>query len=111
LALIFLAIFSASSSENFSMSKPAAWPAKARGNYVMWQSDCNSRALVRNGDFLHPMDGREVWHIAKSVALWTWRKFDLAASDRRFHEKQAYRSAAAHRARWAITRKGRRAHD
>jgi hypothetical protein len=65
--------------------------AKQRGNYVIWQADCNNRALVRNGDFLHPMDGREVWHIAKSVSLWTWRRFDLAASDRQFREKQAFR--------------------
>lgn len=74
--------------------------AKARGNFVMWQADCNNRGLIRNADFAHPLGGREVWHIAKSVALWTWRKFDLEASDRRFQELQTYRSGAAHRARW-----------
>lgn len=74
--------------------------AKARGNFVMWQADCNNRGLIRNADFAYPLGGREVWHIAKSVALWTWRKFDLEASDRRFQELQAYRSGAAHRARW-----------
>lgn len=74
--------------------------AKQRGNFVLWQADCNNRALMRNGDFLHPLDGREVWHIAKSVARWTWQKFDLAESDRRFRARQAHRSAAANRARW-----------
>lgn len=65
--------------------------AKERANYVKWQSDCNSRALMRNADFIHPMDGREVWHIAKSIALWTWRRFDIAKSDQRFRAKQAHR--------------------
>jgi hypothetical protein len=42
-----------------------------------WLSACNSRALVLNaelfaGRLLHE---REVWHIAKSVAKWTWRQF------------------------------------
>ena len=52
---------------------------------------CNLRGLERNGDFVHPMDGREVWHIAKSVAKWTWRNFDIAASDARFAKLQASR--------------------
>jgi Replicase family/Primase C terminal 1 (PriCT-1)/Homeodomain-like domain len=38
-----------------------------------WMSAVNNKALERNGDFKHPLDGREVWHIAKSVAKWTWR--------------------------------------
>lgn len=40
-----------------------------------WLSACNSRALDYNGDFQHPLDGREVWHVAKSVAKWVWRRF------------------------------------
>lgn len=75
--------------------------AKARRNFVLWQADCNNRALVRNGDFPHPMDGREVWHIAKSVAQWTWRRFDLAASDRQFRARQAIRGARGGRAKGA----------
>ena len=31
-------------------------------------------ALGRNGDFARPLDSRECYHIAKSVARWTWRK-------------------------------------
>jgi hypothetical protein len=38
-----------------------------------WLSAANGRGLVYNGDFMFPLDGREVWHIAKSVAKWTWR--------------------------------------
>lgn len=74
--------------------------AKECGNFVLWQADCNNRGLVRNADFAHPMDGREVWHIAKSVAMWTWRRFDLAASDRRFRERQSYRGSAGNRVKW-----------
>ncbi|MDD3500782.1 MAG: primase C-terminal domain-containing protein, partial [Sulfurovum sp.] len=60
-------------------------------NYVLWQAHLNNKALERNGELLIPLDGREVWHIAKSVAKWTWRQFDLAASDARFSALQAHR--------------------
>jgi hypothetical protein len=60
-------------------------------NFVLWQSHLNSAALERNGDFQHPLDGREVWHICKSVAKWTWRRFDIDASDARFSALQAHR--------------------
>ena len=53
-------------------------------NYVLWQAHLNNKALERNGELLIPLDGREVWHIAKSVAKWTWRQFDISASDARF---------------------------
>ena len=56
-----------------------------------WLSRCNSQALTHNGEFLTPLDGREVWHVARSVAKWTWRNFDIEASDARFSAKQAYR--------------------
>jgi hypothetical protein len=81
--------------------------AKDRGNFVLWQADCNTRGLVRNADFAHPMDGREVWHIAKSVAMWTWSRFDLAASDRRFRERQARRGKASGRARLLASEENR----
>lgn len=60
-------------------------------NFVLWQSYLNNRALERNGDLHTPLDGKEVWHIAKSVAKWTWNKFDIAASDAKFSQLQAYR--------------------
>jgi len=61
-----------------------------------WLSRSNSHALTLNSDFRNPMDGREVWHIAKSVAKWTWRNFDVEASDARFKALQTHRI----RARW-----------
>jgi len=60
-------------------------------NFVMWQAHLNTRALERNGDFVTPLQGNEVWHIAKSVSKWTWRQFDIEASDARFSKLQAYR--------------------
>ncbi len=62
-------------------------------NFVLWQSHLNGKALERNGDLRTPLDGREVWHIAKSVSKWTWRRFDLEASDARFSALQAHRGA------------------
>ena len=62
-------------------------------NFVYWQSHLNNKALERNGDLRTPMDGREVWHIAKSVSKWTWRSFDIEASDARFSALQAHRGA------------------
>lgn len=72
-------------------------------NFVAWQSACNARALVRNGDFQTPLDGREVWHIAKSVAKWTWNRFDLDASDAKFAALQAHRGRASGEARLAAS--------
>lgn len=69
-------------------------------NFVVWQSHLNTKALERNGDFNAPLDGREVWHIAKSVAKWVWNNLDVDASDRRFSELQAYRGKAGLKARW-----------
>jgi hypothetical protein len=81
--------------------------AKKRGNFVLWLADCNNRCLVRNGDFLTPLDGREVWHIAKSVATWTWRRFDLAKSDERFSQRQAARGALGGKAKGAANEEKR----
>ena len=51
---------------------------KAQGGLQAWNgwlAATNFQALSYNGDFHHPLDGREVWWIAKSVAKWTWRNF------------------------------------
>lgn len=69
-------------------------------NFVIWQADLNTKALERNGDFQNPLDGREVWQVAKSVARWTWNRFDIEASDERFSQLQAHRSTLGHAARW-----------
>jgi hypothetical protein len=52
-----------------------------------WLNACNLKALQRNGEFLYPLDPREVWHVAKSVGKWVWRNF----SDAGFSEWQAKR--------------------
>lgn len=72
-------------------------------NYVLWQSHLNAKALERNGDFHHPLDGREVWHIAKSVSKWTWQQFDIEASDARFSKLQAHRGTLSGKARLAAS--------
>jgi hypothetical protein len=64
-------------------------------NFLAWQSHLNGKALIRNGDFLHPLDVREVWYIVKSVSKWTWRRFDIEASDARFRALQAARGRAS----------------
>jgi hypothetical protein len=64
-----------------------------------WLSWCNNNALTRNCDLHTPLDGREVWHIAKSVAKWTWRRFDIEASDARFSALQAHRGQLGGRAK------------
>ncbi|MBU9348664.1 replication initiation protein [Burkholderia multivorans] len=65
-----------------------------------WLSLANSQALTRNADFANPLDGREVWHIAKSVAKWTYRHFDVEASDARFHALQSHRGKKGNLAKW-----------
>lgn len=54
-----------------------------------WMSACNTRALEYNGDFRYPLDGREVWWVARSVAKWVWRRD--AQAERDFLARQAER--------------------
>lgn len=65
-----------------------------------WMSAANSRALVYNGDFQTPLHFREVWHIAKSVAKWTWKRFDVVASDEKFAKLQEHRGKLGAAKRW-----------
>ena len=58
------------------------------------------RCMARNSDFTRPMDSREIYQIAKSVAKWTWQRFDIEASDRRFSQLQAHRGKKAMEKRW-----------
>ena len=60
--------------------------------YIHWLTHLYHAAL----DYTHnehpaPLDQRETYHIAKSVAHWVWIKFDIEASDRRFSARQAQR--------------------
>jgi hypothetical protein len=45
-----------------------------------WLLAANSQALEMNADLFggRMLDGREVWHLARSVAKWTWRHFSQA---------------------------------
>jgi hypothetical protein len=66
-----------------------------QGGFVHWQKAVYERGLARNADFRTPMDYREAYQIAKSVAKWTWSKFDLEASDERFSRLQAFRRTSS----------------
>jgi len=46
-----------------------------------WMAACNTRALEYNGDFRYPLDGREVWWVARSVARWVWHRDAQAEKD------------------------------
>lgn len=70
-------------------------------NFVLWQSHMSDKALERNGDLLYPLDGREVWHIVKSVSKWTWQRFDIVGSDARFRKLQALQRSKGGRVRSA----------
>jgi hypothetical protein len=66
-----------------------------QGGFVHWQKAVYDRCLARNADFGTPMDSREAYHIARSVAKWTWSKFDVEASDARFSKLQSFRRTSA----------------
>ncbi|MEY1549412.1 primase C-terminal domain-containing protein, partial [Providencia manganoxydans] len=46
------------------------WPA-----YDQWLQACFERAKAYNFQLLQPLDEKEVWGIAKSIAKWTHSKF------------------------------------
>ena len=71
-----------------------------QGGFVLWQKAVYDRCMARNGDFTGPMDSREIYHIAKSVAKWTWQRFDIEASDAWFSKLQSLRVSK----RWGTDR-------
>ncbi|HEY8101767.1 MAG TPA: replication initiation protein [Burkholderiaceae bacterium] len=77
-------------------------------NLTMWQCHLNNKALDRNGDLQIPLDGQEIWHIAKSVGKWTWNRFDIATSDEKFSQLQAHRGRQSGISR-AAANEGKRA--
>lgn len=52
------------------------WHVGGLTGWNAWLSVSNTKALTYNADFKNPLDGREVWHVARSVAKWTWRNFN-----------------------------------
>lgn len=75
--------------------------ARQAGSFEGWQAEVVRRAALMNcfvGMELRcsePLAVNEVRAIARSVARWTWSRFDLAASDARFSARQAARGAKA----------------
>ena len=76
---------------------------ETKGCISNWRLELDLRALERNGEFASPLCPQEVGHIAKSVAKWTWVKFDIEASDKRFKAIQAHRGRASGAARLAAS--------
>ena len=70
-----------------------------QGGFVYWQKAVYDRCTARNADFGNPMDHREVYHVARSVAKWTWTRFDIEASYARFSKLQSVRVSK----RWTNT--------
>jgi hypothetical protein len=64
-----------------------------QGGFVHWQKAVYDRCMARNADFGCPMDSREAYHIARSVAKWTWSRFDVEKSDAKFSKLQAFRAS------------------
>lgn len=64
---------------------------RGQRNFVIWQARVYDRALNRNADFKHPMDAREVWHIAKSVSKWVWKIDPIAEAA--FIKRQSVKGA------------------
>lgn len=75
---------------------------QTHGDHDRWLLHLNGLALTKNTEFIAPLDGREIWHIAKSVGKWTWHKFDIKAP----HEDAKWRAKQAHRGRKGGMAKG-----
>lgn len=69
------------------------WAYRKRKDYKSfekWHKACLSHAEQIN-DFDQPLPFSEIKATAKSVAKWTWQKFDVNASNARFSALQAHR--------------------
>ncbi len=70
-----VALFDALRKDSYSAIRQY-WGGGLQG-WNAWLSHCNTKALGMNADMFggNYLQGKEVWHIAKSVAKWTWRTF------------------------------------
>jgi len=71
------------------------WKAQGgRGVFVYYLNHLHdlSQQYTHN-EHPNPLDTRECYHIAKSIARWTWHHFDIEASDKRFSALQARRGS------------------
>lgn len=81
----------------FLFESLASWSYRNRRHYsrfATWFKACTVHAESIN-TFQNPLPPNEVKATVKSVATWTWRNFDVAASDARFSALQAHRGRAA----------------
>src|SRR5690554_5777732 len=71
------------------------WKAQGgRGVFVYYLNHLHDLAQqYTHNEHPQPLDVKECYHIAKSVARWTWTHFDIEASDKRFSELQARRGS------------------
>lgn len=71
------------------------WKAQGgRGVFVYYLNHLHDLAQqYTHNEHPSPLDAQECYHIAKSVARWTWTHFDIEASDKRFSERQARRGS------------------
>jgi DNA-binding CsgD family transcriptional regulator len=68
------------------------WKNAGKGAFVYYQAHLHDLAQqFTHNEHPSPLDRRECYHIARSVAKWTWTHFDIESSDRRFSELQSYR--------------------
>ena len=62
---------------------------RGKRNYILWSAEAYGKALEINGDFAVPLDAREAYHVAKSVAKWVWK--NDADALKKFVAKQAFK--------------------
>jgi hypothetical protein len=67
---------------------------KSRDEFQAWLEEIGWRL---NGQFLNPLNFSDIRATAKSIAKWTWTRFD----DERFRALQAHLSKIANAKRWA----------
>lgn len=79
----------------------AGWKREGgQGVYVRWLNHLYDLATqYTHNEHPSPLDFKEAHHIAKSVASWTWNKFDVSASNERFAQRQAHRGRLSGAAR------------
>lgn len=66
-----------------------AYRKEGTGGQTAWNAAVYNRALDRNADFRHPLDYKEVEHLAKSVAKWVWAKDGQA--EEKFIARQSFK--------------------
>lgn len=71
----------------------AGWKDQGgQGVFVRYLNHLHDLAIqYTHNEHPQPLDRRECHHIAKSIARWTWNKFDIEASNEKFSALQSWR--------------------